>query len=144
MFAVEKDARGTTKARNAAVSYLERRKMNADELKLPSELYTYETLPDGRTVTYCTMRQQILHCIGMVDSGSNRHKPYRRHGKTFYRPWRNYFSTPAPSKQWEALCAHGYAAHRPVDDRGVMYWMTRAGLDWLGVQLGMTIYNEEE
>ena len=118
--------------------------MNADELKLPSELYTYETLPDGRMVTYCTMRQQILHCIGMVDSGSNRHKPYRRHGKTFYRPWRNYFSTPAPSKQWEALCAHGYAAHRPVDDRGVMYWMTRAGLDWLGVQLGMTIYNEEE
>ena len=46
--------------------------MNADELKLPSELYTYETLPDGRTVTYCTMRQQVLHCIGMVDRTSEK------------------------------------------------------------------------
>ena len=118
--------------------------MNA-EIKLPAELYAREKSPDGRIITYCTMRQQVLHCIGMVDSGSQRHKPYRRHGKVFYRPWRNYFSTPAPSKQWEALCAHGYAAHNsPADDRGVMYWMTRAGLDWLGDQLGMTIYDEEE
>ena len=114
------------------------------DITLPTELYTHEALPDGRTITYCTMRQQVLHCIGMVDSGSQRHKPYRRHGKVFYRPWRNYFSTPAPSKQWEALCARGYAAHSPADDRGVMYWMTRAGLDWLGDQLGMMIYDEEE
>jgi len=80
----------------------------------------------------------------MVDSGSQRRKPYRRHGKVFYRPWRNYFSTPAPSKQWDELCAHGYADHGTINDRGVTYRMTRDGLDWLGVQLGMTIYNEEE
>ena len=30
------------------------------------------------------------------------------------------------------------------NDWGVVYWMTRAGLDWLGDQLGMTIYDEEE
>ena len=114
------------------------------DLKLPDEMYIKQAAPDGRTVTICTMRQEVLHCIGMVDSGSNCHKPYRRHGRTFYRPWRNFFSTAFPSPAWDELCACGYAAHRPVDDRGVMYWMTRAGLDWLGDQLGMTIYDEEE
>ena len=119
--------------------------MNADELKLPSELYTYETLPDGRTVTYCTMRQQVLHCIGMVDSGSQRHKPYHRHGKAFYRPWRNYFDTSAHDKTWTQLCDAGYAEHGEVSDRGgAMFRMTRKGLDWLGKQLDMTIYDEED
>lgn len=117
---------------------------NADEIVLPEKLYTYEECPDGRVITYCTMRQQVLHCIGMVDSCSHRHKPYRRHGKTFYRPWRNYFTVAAPDKQWEDLCAFGYAEHGAVGDRGVMYWMTRAGLDWLGTQLGMTIHDEED
>ena len=117
---------------------------SAEEITLPAELYTYEALPDGRTITYCTMRQQVLHCIGMVGSCSQRHKPYRRHGKMFYRPWRNYFSTAAPSPLWEELCAHGYADHGAVSERGVMYWMTRKGLDWLGAQLDMTIYDEEE
>lgn len=112
------------------------------ELKIPDELYVHKTFPDGRKVTYCTMRQEILHCIGMIDSGSQRHKPYHRHGKAFYRPWRNYFSCGKQDKQWEELCACGYADHGAVNDRGVMYWMTRKGLDWLGEQLGMTIYDE--
>jgi len=113
-------------------------------LKLPDELYIKKTLPDGREVTHCTMRQQVLHCIGMVDSGSQRHKPYRRHGRTFFRPWRNYFSTPALDKRWDELCEHGYAEHGNVDDRGTTYRVTRKGMDWLGEQLGMTIHNEEE
>lgn len=113
-------------------------------LELPAELYIYEPLPDGRTITYCTMRQQVLHCIGMVGSCSQRHKPYRRHGKLFYRPWRNYFTTPAPSPVWDELCGHGYADHGVVHEHGVTYWVTRAGLDWLGEQLCMTIYDEED
>lgn len=112
-------------------------------MKLPAELYVHETLPDGRVITYCTMRQQVLHCIGMVDGPGSR-APYHRHGKLFYRPYRNYFTTPKPDKRWEELCAYGYADHGKVDDRGVMYWMTREGLDWLGEQLNMTIYDEED
>jgi hypothetical protein len=112
------------------------------ELKLPAELYTQEVSPDGRQITYCTMRQQVLHCIGMVDSCSQRHKPYRRHGRMFYRPWRNYFSCGKPDKRWEELCDCGYATHGPVNDNGVCYWMTRKGLDWIGEQLGMTIHDE--
>lgn len=114
------------------------------EIKLPAELYTRETLPDGRIITYCTMRQQVLHCIGMVGSCSQRHRPYRRHGRTFYRPWRNYFGASAPDAQWEELCEAGYANHGVVSDRGVLYWITRKGLDWVGEQLDMTIYDEED
>ena len=114
------------------------------DLQLPAELYTHETAPDGRQITYCTMRQQVLHCIGMIDSGSSRHQPYRRHGRTFYRPWRNHFSTPKPDTTWDELCAYGYAAHGEISSQGVMYWMTRKGLNWLGAQLGMTIHDEED
>lgn len=114
------------------------------KMELPKELYIHKTLPDGRIVTYCTMRQQVLHCIGLVDSGSQRHKPYSRHGKTFYRPWRNYFSAPFHSTSWDELCEHGYAEHNETSDRGVMYWITRKGLDWIGEQLGITIHNEED
>lgn len=114
------------------------------ELKLPDKLYILKTFPDCKEYTCCTMRQNVLHCIGLIDSGSQRHKPYHRHGRTFYKPWRNYFSNSAPAKDWEKLCAHGYAAHGPVDDHGVTYWMTRAGLDWLGAQLDMTIHDERD
>jgi len=114
------------------------------EIRLPDELYTREPLTDGRIITYCTMRQQVLHCIGMVDSCSQRHKPYRRHGKTFYRPWRNYFTTPAPSPMWDELCRYGYADHGEINKSGVMYWITRKGLDWIGAQLGIIIHDEED
>lgn len=114
------------------------------EIKLPDELYIHKTRPDGCITTYCTMRQQVLHCIGMVDSCSQRHKPYHRHGKTFYRPWRNYFSCGKADKQWEELCASGYANHGIIGEQGMTYWMTRAGLDWVGAQLKMKIYDEED
>lgn len=114
------------------------------DLKLPDKLYVLKTFPDGREYTCCTMRQNVFHCIGLIDSGSQRHKPYHRHGKLFYRPWRNYFSNSAQSKDWEELCENGYAAHGPVNDNGVCYWMTRKGLDWLGEQLGMMIQDEED
>lgn len=113
-------------------------------LKLPDELYIQEALPDGRTISRCTMRQEVLHCIGMVDSGSQRHRPYRRHGRTFYRPWRNYFSTNEPDLKWNSLCIAGYADHGTATDRGVTYWITRKGLDWVGSQLGIVIHDEED
>ena len=126
-----------------------RQRMNPNEIKLPAELYTFEALPDGRVITYCTMRQEILHCIGMIDSGSQRHRPYRRHGKIFYRPWRNYFCSAADDQTWNRLCEAGYAAHGDIhahDGRkpSTTFWMTRAGLDWLGREIGMTIYDEED
>lgn len=113
-------------------------------LTLPAELYIHEKLTDGTTMHCCTMRQQILHCIGMIDSGSQRHKPYKRHGRTFFKPWRNYFTCAKRSTGWEKLVEYGYAERGRETEGSVPYYMTRKGLDWLGKQLGMTIYDESE
>lgn len=117
------------------------------EIVLPSEEYTHETAPDGRIITRCTMRQIVLHTIGLNDSGSSRHRPYTRHGRKFYRPWRNYFSTYLEDAPWDDLYMAGYADHGSVHPsqygKETTYWLTRKGLDWLGEQLGITIYDEE-
>lgn len=119
-------------------------------IELPKEEYIHR---DG--VTYCTMRQQVLHCIGLNDSCSHRHRPYTRHGKKFYKPWRNFFSSLRNDKTWEPLVEEGYAgkrdytSHYTQDGRehtveGTTYWLTRKGLDWLGENLGITIHDEED
>ena len=47
---------------------------------------------------------QAKHCIGL-----DRKKPYIRHGKKFYRPYRNYFATGRNYEVWEAMEFAGYA-----------------------------------
>lgn len=119
-------------------------------ITLPETEYIHR---DGKT--YCTMRQQVLHCIGMNDSCSYGHGPYTRHGRKFYRPWRNYFSTRRNDTIWEPLVAEGLAGKRDYSTKirtadgdriieGCTYWMTRKGLDWLGEQIGVTIHNERD
>lgn len=77
------------------------------------------------------------HCIGL-----DRKKPYHRHGKAFYRPYRNYYAAGRAHKEWEVMVSAGYAERWP--EKTAYYSLTRAGLDWLGEQLGMTIYDEED
>lgn len=43
------------------------------------------------------------------------------------------------------MVATGYAKAGKKDRYGGrMYWLTRAGLDWLGEKLGIQIWDEEE
>lgn len=83
------------------------------------------------------------HAIGL-----DRKRPYMRHGKTFYRPYRNYFDTNAKDPvytAWMELYDYGYAGYSlPPTTCGLRFWLTRKGLDWLGETLGITIYDEEE
>ena len=86
------------------------------------------------------------HAIGL-----DHKRPYQRHGKFFYRPCRNYFSTHDKAHDysaWQGLCERGYAESGPVKISGnhhnQTFWLTRAGLDWLGDELGITIYDEED
>ena len=83
------------------------------------------------------------HAIGL-----GTRKPYTRHGRKFYRPYRNYFATNPDDPTWIEMERLGYAEHGAVRDRGdyqaTSFWLTRAGLDWLGEQLGMTIYGGED
>ena len=81
------------------------------------------------------------HAIGL-----DHKKPYKRHGKLFYRPYRNYYdASPKACEIWETMVNAGYEeARRKNRHGGRMYWLTRNGLDWLGEKLGIKIYDEEE
>ena len=88
--------------------------------------------------------EDAKHCIGL-----DRKKPYIRHGKKFYRPYRNYYSTEKNHDGWDAMVLAGYAKRGEENGHGgYMYWLTRVGLDWLGEKLGVHIWdgkkNEEE
>ena len=87
--------------------------------------------------------RNAAHAIGL-----DHKRPYMRHGKTFYRPYRNYFFTHDRSHDytvWKGLCENGYAKNCPSGTRGnITFWLTRSGLDWLGEVLGITIHDEEE
>lgn len=81
------------------------------------------------------------HAIGL-----DRRRPYQRHGKRWYRPYRNYFYTVPKCSDyalWETLESAGYA-NSQASEQGVMFWLTRDGLDWLGNQIGVHIYDEED
>lgn len=81
------------------------------------------------------------HAIGL-----DHKKPYKRHKKYFYRPYRNYYAaSPKDCEVWEMMVAAGYAeAGRKDRYGGRLYWLTRAGLDWLGEKLGIHIYDESD
>ena len=86
--------------------------------------------------------QMAAHAIGLDNK-----RPYMRHNKTFYRPYRNYYTT-APScdgyEVWEGLRKNGYAIRWPSGRGGYTFNLTRKGLDWLGETLGITIHDEED
>lgn len=81
------------------------------------------------------------HCIGLDNK-----KPYKRHRKMFYKPYRNGFSTSRDFEDWETMKQAGYAERSKEKNHhgGYIYWLTRCGLDWLGEQLGVHIYDEED
>ena len=86
---------------------------------------------------------EMMHCIGMDLCGA-KHKPYQRHGRYFYRPWRNYFATGAKcdnSGRWLDLEMKGFAAR---EKDCWTFWLTRRGLDLLEDVLNVKIYGRED
>lgn len=84
-----------------------------------------------------------MHCIGL-----DHKKPYNRHGKMFYKPYRNYFSTAPECSDFyelEMMTLAGYMKRSKMSKNGgYNFWLTRKGLDWLGKELNITIYGEED
>lgn len=73
-------------------------------------------------------------------------KPYTRHGKKFYKPYRNYYTVHLSGyafQLWDEMEKEGKAKSKK-SRTGAMFWLTRSGLDWLGEQLGIHIYDEED
>lgn len=77
--------------------------------------------------------------------GLDRKKPYIRHGKKFYRPYRNYYASGSNHEDLDVMVGAGYVERGEENQHGgYTYYMTRKGLDWLGNELGITIYDEED
>lgn len=82
----------------------------------------------------------MKHCIGL-----GTRKPYTRHGKMFYRPYRNRYYTYIYSEIWRGLESKGYAKHEDVrENQETIFYLTRKGLDALGEAIGVHIYDEED
>ena len=74
------------------------------------------------------------HTIGLDHS-----KPYHRHGKAFYKTYRNYLY--APTTEGNSLLDRlsGLVIEREETAWRVCYKLTTDGLKWLGRQLNITI-----
>ena len=81
--------------------------------------------------------EEAKHAVGL-----DYKNPYTRHGKKFYRPYRNNFATTITDKIWSELKAYGYAEHDKPSENGVIFWLTDKGLEWLGRELGIKIYSK--
>ncbi len=81
----------------------------------------------------------MRHMIGL---DMFKHKPYRRHGKLFYKPYRNYWA--GYNKYLDYFSGSlGLVEKWDYESDGKMtyYSMTRRGLDFLGRQIKVTINN---
>lgn len=111
-------------------------------MELPKEEYIYVE-ENGCKTTYCTMRQKALHTIGL-NSGHTSRRLYTRHGKKYYKPYRNYFC--GNDKDLDKLVEAGYM-ERSLEiahgEKNYTYWFNRTGLDWIGAQIGIIIRDEE-
>lgn len=82
------------------------------------------------------LERVIEICKHMVGLDSER--PYHRHGKAFYRAYRNYFAdVPEGNRLLDKLPECLFTVHR--NERGATYHLTQTGLDWLGRRLKIKI-----
>ena len=88
------------------------------------------------------IEKTIEHCKHMI--GYDHHMPpkvYHRHGKAFYKAYRNYWYGKMRD-DFEYMChkTFGYMVRTmPSDDGYVYYSLTKDGLRWLGNRMHLTI-----
>lgn len=78
----------------------------------------------------------VDYCKHMV--GLDYERPYQRHGKLFYKPYRNHWEAPANGNKILDKLPR-FLVTREADEMGVLYALTVDGLKWLGRQLKITI-----
>lgn len=78
------------------------------------------------------LERALAICEHMV--GLDYQKPYHRHGKAFYKAYRNYYGdVPEGNKILDKLPKELFLVRQ--SERGTMYYLTDIGLEWLGRQL---------
>ena len=75
--------------------------------------------------------QIAAHMIGL-----NYKRPYIRHGRRYYKPYRDYETLRKMEKK-------GYVVSGRPGEKGIYFWITREGLDWLGRKLNIQIHDPE-
>lgn len=91
-------------------------------------------------------QQNILIDYASHAIGLDYKRPYIRHGKKFYKPYRNYYDTFTSDKVWLRLEKLDYAksyGFKIIDGcEHISFKLTRKGLDWLGNALNIKICDE--
>lgn len=92
------------------------------------------------------MEKAVEDSMHMIGLDMLKHKPYIRHGKKFFKPYRNYWAGFNPELDYMSHDAFGFVEKQEPKIAGGMpyYYLTREGLDWLGRQLKITIHDEED
>ena len=86
------------------------------------------------------LKRAIELCKHMI--GLDYSNPYHRHGKAFYKPYRNYFEAPITGEKiLDKLPS--FVITKEISDRYIWYTLTSEGLQWLGRQLHITIKQED-
>lgn len=92
-----------------------------------------------------TLTEEELKCATDICKhivGLDYHNPYHRHGKAFYKPYRNYYAEgPDGNKYLDKLLSSFFV--KQTGERYLYYSLTREGLDWLGRRLNITILDKE-
>lgn len=86
------------------------------------------------------LKRVIEICKHMV--GLDYKKPYHRHGKAFYKPYRNYFTANKSGDRLLDKLPH-WILYKERSENRVWYTLTADGLGWLGRRLNIMIKDEE-
>jgi len=87
--------------------------------------------------------ENMMHMIGMWPEGV-RHA-YKRHGKIFYKPYRNYWAGNNKYLDYFSGALGIIRKHEPEEEgKQAWYSLTDYGLRFLGRHLDVTIYPEED
>lgn len=92
----------------------------------------FERANDEKYINYAK------HCVGL-----DRHKPYKRNGKLYFKPYRNYYNTRYNDPVWSDLKWLGFAecdkTYWEVKDENqtANYWLNEDGRKWLAEKLGI-------
>jgi len=86
-----------------------------------------------------SMKAVIDHCKHML--GMDLQKCYHRNGKTFYRPYKNFWYGTEPGLEW--FSHMGLATKTQDEGKLPCYHLTRHGMDWLERKIGVIIREKE-
>lgn len=84
----------------------------------------------------------MKHMIGL---DGLKHKPYHRHGKQFFKPYRNYWAGKNKYLDYLSGCLGIIEKQEPEKPGGMpYYYLTEYGRHWLSMMIGVTIQPERD